>query len=106
MSLLKKLRASLFAVLVSGYAYADVVELDALNADVCRQQILNSIDDAPVIAVYSSTWNGGSPEFIKNIEQLAKINPDRTFFTWDASEDKMHTTQSLCLQHNHYAYNS
>jgi hypothetical protein len=98
MSIFKKLGSSLLAVLVSSYAYADVIELDALNADVCRQQILKSTDDAPVIAIYSSTWNEGSIEFIKNIEQLAKTNPKRTFFTWDASEDKMHTTQALCLQ--------
>lgn len=98
MSVLKKLGSVLFAVLISSIAYADVIDLDAKNPDVCRQQILNSTDDAPIIALYSSTWNEGSPEFINNIEQVAKANPKRTFFKWDASEDVMHLSQSLCLQ--------
>ena len=98
MSVLNKIGASVFALLLSSYACAEIIDLDAMNADVCRQQILKSTDDAPVIAIYSSTWNDGSPEFIKNLEQLAKENPSRTFFKWDASEDLMHTTQSLCLQ--------
>lgn len=99
MTLFKKLTLCLFATVISSYAYADIVELDAFNPDRCRQQILKSADELPVIATYSSDKHDGNSEmFMKKFELLAKEHPERTFFKWDAKKDVLHATQTLCLQ--------
>ncbi len=97
MRMFKKIALCLCAVAISSYTYADVIELDAFNPDHCRQQILNSADDIPVIAAYTSD-NQDSELFMKKFELLAKEHPERTFFKWDSKKDVLHTTQTLCLQ--------
>lgn len=97
MRVFKKFALCLFATAISSYAYADIIELDAFNPDHCRQQILKSTDDLPVIAAYTS-GNSDSESFMKKFELLAKEHPERTFFKWDAKQDVQHVTQTLCLQ--------
>src|SRR5689334_17349113 len=95
----KKLSLFLFAVAISSYTYADIIELDAINPDHCRQQILQSTDDLPIIAAYTSNQSDGNSKlFLKKFELLAKAHPERTFFKWDAEKDVAHLTQTLCLQ--------
>jgi hypothetical protein len=99
MGMFKKFASCVFAAVISSYAYADIIELDALNPDHCRQQILNSADNIPVIAAYlGKTTSGDSVEFMKKFELLAKAHPERTFFKWDADKDMLHLTKTLCLQ--------
>lgn len=97
MRMFQKIALCLCAVAISSYTYADVIELDAFNPDHCRQQILNSTDDIPVIATYTS-GNQDSELFMKKFELLAKEHPERTFFKWDSKMDVQHITQTLCLQ--------
>jgi hypothetical protein len=97
MRVFKKFALCLFAAAISSYAYADVIELDAFNPDHCRQQILKSTDDLPVVAAYTSN-NKDSESFMKKFELLAKEHPERTFFKWDAKKDVQHVTQTLCVQ--------
>lgn len=95
----KKFALFLLAAAISSYTYADIIELDAFNPDHCRQQILQSTDDLPVIAAYTSNqYDDNSKLFMKKFELLAKAHPERTFFKWDAEKDVGHLTQSLCLQ--------
>jgi hypothetical protein len=99
MGMLKKFALCIFAAAISSYAYADIIELDALNPDHCRQQILHSTDNLPVIAAYTSNeYDGNSKLFMKKFEHLAKTHPERTFFKWDVEKDVIHLTQSFCLQ--------
>ena len=99
MRMFKKFALFLFAAAISSYTYADIIELDAVNPDHCRQQILQSIDDLPVIAAYTSNqYDDNSKLFMKKFELLAKTHSERTFFKWDAEKDVGHLTQSLCLQ--------
>ena len=99
MKMFNKFVLCLFAAAISSYAYADVIELDAINPDHCRQQILQSTDDLPVIAAYTSNqYDNNSKLFMNKFELLAKAHPERTFFKWDAEKDAVHLTQSLCLQ--------
>lgn len=94
-----KIISSLFAALVFSSAHADIIELDPLNPDHCRQQILESADYLPVIAGYSSDkYDRVSKAFMEKFEILAKEHPERTFFKWDALKDTLHLTQTLCLQ--------
>lgn len=95
----KKIALCLLATAISSYTYADIIELDAANPDNCRQQILKSTDELPVIATYTSNSNDGqSASFMKKFEALAKEHPEKTFFKWDAEKDALHLTQTLCLQ--------
>jgi len=99
MKMFKKIALCLFATIISSYSYANIVELDAVNPDHCRQQILKSTDNLPVIAAYTSNPNdGNSKPFLEKFEILAKTNPEKTFFKWDAEKDVMSLTQTLCLQ--------
>src|SRR5687767_10412269 len=98
MRMFKKFGLCLFAAAISGYAYADIIELDAVSPDRCRQQILDSKDQVPVIAAYTSNPNDSSVSFMKKFETLAKEHPERTFFKWDAKKDMLHLTQTLCMQ--------
>lgn len=99
MKMFKRFALCLLATAISSYAYADIVELDAFNPDHCRQQILKSTDDLPIIASYTSdVYDGNSEEFMKKFEVLAKAHPERTFYKWDAKKDVQHVTQTLCLQ--------
>lgn len=99
MKMFKKFALCLFAAIISSYAYADIIELDAFNPDHCRQQILQSADELPVIATYTSnSYDDNSKEFMKKFNLLAKEHPERTFFKWDAEKDTGNLTQSLCLQ--------
>ena len=97
MSMLRKSLFCLLSVTISGYACANIVELDAFNPDHCRQQILKSADELPVIASYES-GRRDSESFMNKFELLAKEHPERTFFKWDATKDGYHATQTLCLQ--------
>jgi len=96
MKMFKKFALCVFAAAISSYAYADIIELDAFNPDHCRQQILKSTDELPIIAAYTSDNNDES--FVKQFELLAKAHPERTFFKWDAKNDLLHLSQTLCLQ--------
>ena len=99
MKIFKKFALCLFAVAISNYAYADVIELDAVNPDHCRQQILQSADELPIIAAYTSNQHDGNSKlFMEKYEVLAKAHPERTFFKWDIEKDIGHLTQPLCLQ--------
>ncbi|HEX4044250.1 MAG TPA: hypothetical protein VHZ76_01110 [Gammaproteobacteria bacterium] len=99
MVILKKFALCLFAAAISSYAYADIIELDAVNPDHCRQQILQSTDNLPIIAAYTSNqYDDNSKLFMEKFELLAKAHPERTFFKWDAEKDVGHLTQSICLQ--------
>lgn len=99
MRVFKKFVLCAFVAAMASYAYADVIELDAFNPDHCRQQILKSTDELPVIAAYTSDSNDGNSQvFMKKFEVLAKAHPERTFFKWDAKKDVQHATQTLCLQ--------
>lgn len=98
MKMLKKFVSCLFITAISSYAYADIIELDASNTDHCRQQILHSTDELPVIASYDMNQFPDSESFMNKFEMLAKQHPEKTFFKWNAEKDVMHTTQSLCLQ--------
>ena len=99
MSMFNKLSLCVLAVAISSVSYANIIELDALNPDHCRQQLLNSKDYVPVIATYHSDNIGWpSHEFMKKFEILAKQHPERTFFKWDAKKDWAHATQTLCIQ--------
>lgn len=99
MKMFKRMTLCLLAAAISSYAYADIIELDAVNPDHCRQQILQTTDDLPVIVAYSSNqYDENSKLFMKKFELLAKAHPERTFFKWDAKKDVGHLTQSLCLQ--------
>ena len=99
MKTFKKIALCLFATIISSYSYANIVELDAVNPDHCRQQILRSTDNLPVIAAYTSNSNDrNSKPFLEKFEILAKTNPEKTFFKWDAEKDVMSLTQTLCLQ--------
>lgn len=98
MKIFKRFALCLFAAAISSYAYADIIELDALNPDHCRQQILNSTDELPVIATTGDRFSGNSKSFMENFELLAKAHPEKTFFKWDAQKDLLHLTQTLCLQ--------
>lgn len=97
MKMFQKLALCLLAAGISSYTYADIIELDSFNPDHCRQQILKSADNLPVIATYI---DGGkdSESFMKKFDLLAKEHPERTFFKWDAKKDVLHATQTLCLQ--------
>lgn len=97
MKVLKKIASCLFAVVLSSHAYADIIELDAFNPDHCRQQLLQSTDDLPVVATYT-TDDTDSERFMRRFERLAKEHPERTFFKWDAKKDLLHGTQTICLQ--------
>lgn len=97
MKMFKKMALCLIAAAISSYTFADVIELDALSPDHCRQQILNSTDETPVIAAYLSN-DQDSDLFMKNFDLLAKEHPERTFFKWDGKKDIFHATQSMCLQ--------
>ncbi|MFC3907494.1 hypothetical protein ACFORL_00185 [Legionella dresdenensis] len=96
----KKLALGLLATAISGYSNAGIIELDAFDPDHCRQQILQSSDDLPVIAAYTSEIGNESESeaFMDKFELLAKEHPERTFFKWDANRDVQHTTQALCMQ--------
>lgn len=95
----RKFALFLLSVAISNYSYANIIELDAANPDHCRQQILQSTDEVPVIAAYSSNqYDETSKLFMKKFEILAKEHPERTFFKWDAEKDVLHLSQSLCLQ--------
>ncbi len=95
----KKFSLIMLATVISSNTYAEIIELDAINPDHCRQQLLKSTDELPVIAAYTSNPNDGNSKlFMKKFELLAKGHPDRTFFKWDAKKDLGHVTQSLCLQ--------
>lgn len=97
----KKFVLCLFAAAIASHAYADIIELDAVNPDNCRQQILHSVDSLPVIATYTSNSNddhGISKQFMEKFEILAKSHPERTFFKWNEAKDKAQLTKSLCLQ--------
>jgi hypothetical protein len=99
MRMFKKFALCLFAAAVSSYSYANIIELDAVNPDHCRQQILQSTDDLPIIGAYTSNqYDENSKLFMEKFELLAKAHPERTFFKWDAEKDVTHLTQSLCLQ--------
>lgn len=99
MRMLNQITLCLLAVAISSYAYADIIELDAINPDHCRQQILQSPDNLPIIAAYSSNqYDDNSKLFMQKFDRLAKEHPERTFYKWDAEKDTGHLTQSLCLQ--------
>ncbi len=99
MKMFKKISLLLVAAAISSYTYADIIELDAVNPDHCRQQILQSTDELPVIAAYTTNpYDDNSKVFMEKFEFLAKAHPERTFFKWDAEKDVAHLTQSLCLQ--------
>lgn len=99
MTTFKKFALCIVAATISSLSYASIIELDALNPDTCRQQILKSTDEAPIIAAYKSdNLDGNSKEFMKKFELLAKQHPERTFFKWDVRKDWAHTTQLLCIQ--------
>src|SRR3990167_4852863 len=99
MRMFKKFALCLLAAVISSYAYADIIELDTFNPDQCRQQILKSTDELPIIATYTSDRGDGNSEaFMKKFEVLAQEHPERTFFKWDAKKDLLHITQTLCLQ--------
>lgn len=97
MRILNKVAFCALASVISSYTYANVIELDAFNPDHCRQQILQSTDEMPVIAAYM-TGNSDSDAFMQKFETLAKTHPERTFYKWDSKKDWQHATQSLCLQ--------
>lgn len=99
MNMFHNIASCLFAATISSIACAEVIELDAYNPDHCRQQLLNSTDELPIIATYNSEdKHGNSGQFMKKFELLAQEHPERTFFQWDVSEDRLHITQSLCMQ--------
>lgn len=99
MKIAKKIALSLFTAVISSYAFADIIELDTFNPDHCRQQILQSKDELPVIASYSTyKYDDNSKMFMKEFKKFANSHPEKTFFTWDAEKDALHLTQTLCLQ--------
>lgn len=98
MNMLKKISVVLLSGIVSSYAYADIIELDAINPDHCRQQILTSKSLMPIIALYSSDSHNGSDAFMKNFETLAAEHPDLAFYKWDEKKDTLNLTRSLCMQ--------
>lgn len=99
MKILRKFALLLFTAAISSYTYADIVELDAVNPDHCRQQILQSQDELPVIAMFTNNqYDEPSKLFMEKFELLAKTHPERKFFKWNAEKDVLHLTQSLCLQ--------
>lgn len=95
---LNAIALSVLTTAVSSYAYADVIELDALNPDHCRQQILKSVDELPVIAAYTNNPNDSSVDFMTKYEALAKKHPERTFYKWNIDKDALHLTRTLCIQ--------
>jgi len=98
MKIYKKLSLCLFAAAISSSVFADIIELDPFNPDRCRQQILKSADELPVIATYNMKDYPDSESFMEKFELLAKEHPEKTFFKWDAQKDIQHVTQTLCLQ--------
>jgi hypothetical protein len=99
MMIFRKFALLLFSAAISSHTYANIIELDAINPDHCRQQILQSTDDLPIIAAFTSNqYDENSKLFMEKFELLAKTHPERTFFKWDAEKDVVHLTQSLCLQ--------
>lgn len=99
MMIFRKFTLFLLTAAISSYTYAGIIELDAINPDHCRQQILQSTDDLPVIGAFTSNqYDENSKLFMEKFELLAKAHPERTFFKWDAEKDVGHLTQSLCLQ--------
>lgn len=99
MMIFRKFTLFLLTAAISSYTYAGIIELDAINPDHCRQQILQSTDDLPVIAAFTSNqYDENSKLFMEKFELLVKAHPERTFFKWDAEKDVGHLTQSLCLQ--------
>lgn len=98
MEMLKKFGVLLLSAMVSNYAYAGIIELDAMNPDHCRQQILTSESLMPIIALYSSDSRNGSDAFMKNYETLAAEHPDLAFYKWDMKKDTLGLTRSLCMQ--------
>lgn len=97
MTNIKKISLLVWAALFSNFTYAEIIELDAYNSDHCRQQLLKSTDELPVIAIYGDFYED-SESFLKKFEELAKQHPERDFFKWNQDEDVFHTSQSLCLQ--------
>lgn len=95
MKMVQKIAFCIFAAFVSNLSYAEVIQLDAVNPDICRKQLMNSKDELPIIATYD---NDHGYSFMKKLEVLAQQHPERTFFKWNASDDTFHLTQSLCLQ--------
>lgn len=98
MKVFKKIALCMLTAFSTSYAYADVIELDASNPDHCRQQILNSTDDLPIIAAYKNNPNDSSVNFMQKFEALAKQHPERTFYKWNADNDELHLTLTLCIQ--------
>lgn len=94
----KRLALGLFIAAISSSVFADIIELDSLNPDHCRQQILRTTDGLPVIATYNMRDYPDSESFMEKFELLAKDHPEKTFFKWDAQKDVQHVTQTLCLQ--------
>lgn len=71
-------------------ASAKVTALSNLFPDVCRQQLMTSVDDYPVVMVYRSD-EPDQDELMKRYEELsdeyAISHPTRKFFKFDMAEN-------------------
>lgn len=92
-------------ILFSQTSIAQVVALDALNPDNCRQQLMSVEDDYPVVVVYRSDL----PEqdqmmatYEKLSEEYAQEHPTRTFFKFDMADYYNWQAYTACTQQQGY----
>jgi hypothetical protein len=97
--LMKKMIFAIGIAVLCSYVHAEIIELDTYNPDHCRQQILSSNDNAPVVLAYFEDCEPAK-QFIKNVyEPVAKEHPDRAFFKFNADPNASDwQAYSQCLQ--------
>lgn len=101
----KKLLLLGLSVLFSQASMAEVVKLDHLNPDNCRQQLMSVEDDYPVVVVYRSDL----PEqdqmmatYEKLSEEYAQEHPTRIFFKFDVADYYNWQAYTACTQQQGY----
>lgn len=67
-------------------AYAKVIELNTLNPDACRQQILKGGDDRPLVFTYmvGCVWADAIRPFY---EDVSEMYPNRSFYAFAFSDE-------------------
>lgn len=81
---------------LSKLAIAQVIELDELNPDTCRKQLMTAEDQFPVVLEYIGS-DKAAQDFMPLYVKFAAKHPEHAFFTYDA-EHANWQVQALCLQ--------
>jgi len=77
-------------------AYSEVIDLNHYSADICRQQILHSPDEYPIIMTYFHDCEFAK-KFMPVYEAVAKDHPERTFYRFDYQGEWGQIILSQCL---------